>query len=943
MSNLILKYGSLATMPVAITNGTFRIATDVEKAFVDVNGIRVALGDVVTSYTASQITAITKANALPKIYMASDTFALYWFDTTAGEEDPETHEKPGAWKQVGANVSHATSADQDGDGNVITTTYETKSDATDKYNALIGQIAAINSFEVQVVETLPAEGQDHILYFVRHNSIVTDPDYNVFDEYMWVIKTPASGDDPAVYGWEHVGTTETDLTNYYTKTETDSIESAIYAALGITKNEAAASGFATFDSRLDALESTSGTDGGRIDELEAKFGAFNDSTAQGFTTVEERFAGIETNVSTAQSDITEINAKLGNMADSTSTGFQSVETRLTTLENDTADAVAVAEINAKLGNYPDSTATGFVSVADRFAANEGEVDEIQAQMGSYPASTDADFVSVADRFTTDETAISGAEGDIDELEAKFGNYATSTDAGFVSVEDRFTADETNISALQTEVGAASNPDAASLRGRMATAEADIDEVQAQLGNYPASTATGFVSVDDRLTALENDTTDATAVAEINAKLGNYPASTAEDFVSVADRFTANETSISGNASDIDEIQAQLGNYAASTDAGFVSVEDRFAAGEGEVDEIQAQLGNYPASTSTGFVSVVDRFTANESDISALQTEVGAASNPDAASLRGRMATAEADIDELEAKFGAYANSTDSEFVTVENRFAALESAVGNINRFDVQVIPDGSSLPVVGTQYTLYFVRHNSIPTDPDYNVFDEYMWVIKTPASGDDPAVYGYELVGTTETDLTNYYTKTEMDAVIGDASTSGTIIYRIKTNEDAIAEINAKLGNMADSTSTGFQSVEARLTTAETGIEELEAKFGSYATSTASGFVSAENRFVADESAIAEINAKLGNMADSTSTGFQSVEARLDAIEGGAVAQTEDDDDAEKPILVSGDANHSTVEYVPGVTVNAETGGITATQLTLGAATLTFNASTGALEVNF
>ena len=885
MSNLILKYGSLATMPVAITNGTFRIATDVEKAFVDVNGIRVALGDVVTSYTASQITAITKANTLPKIYMASDTFALYWFDTTAGEEDPETHEKPGAWKQVGANVSHATSADQDGDGNVITTTYETKSDATDKYNTLIGQIAAINSFEVQVVETLPAEGQDHILYFVRHNSIVTDPDYNVFDEYMWVIKTPAGTDPetgdptPAVYGWEHVGTTETDLTNYYTKSETDSIESAIYAALGITKNEAAASGFATFDSRLDALESTSGTDGGRIDELEAKFGAFNDSTAQGFTTVEERFAGIETNVSTAQSDITEINAKLGNMAESTSTGFQSVETRLTTLENDTTDAVAVAEINAKLGNYPASTATGFVSVADRFAADEGDIDELEAQMGTYPASTDAGFVSVADRFTADETAISGAEGDIDELqaqvgaypastatgfvsiadrftanetavsgntsdidelEAKLGNYAASTSTGFVSVEDRFTADESDISALQTEVGAASNPDAASLRGRMATAEADIDEVQAQLGNYPASTATGFVSVDDRLTALENDTTDATAVAEINAKLGNYPASTA---------------------------------------TGFVSVADRFAAGEGEVDEIQAQLGNYAASTSTGFVSVEDRFTADESDISALQTEVGAASNPDAASLRGRMATAEADIDELEAKFGAYANSTDSEFVTVENRFAALESAVGNINRFDVQVIPDGGSLPVVGTQYTLYFVRHNSIPTDPDYNVFDEYMWVVKTPASGEDPAVYGYELVGTTETDLTNYYTKTEMDATIGDASTSGTIIYRIKTNEDAIAEINAKLGNMADSTSTGFQSVEAR----------------------------------------------------------------LDAIEGGAVTQTEDDDDAEKPILVSGDANHSTVEYVPGVTVNAETGGITATQLTLGAATLTFNASTGALEVNF
>ena len=612
--NLDLKYGQLSTIPSSVVNGRFLVATDKQQAFVDVNSVRVPLTDLVTGKTATQITAQTAGNFVDgKIYVASDTLALYWYDTTASE-----------WKHMNDWAT------KDASGNVITTTYETKTDATTKYNDLLTRIGDA-SFDVAIVADeahLPGNTGDptgvpstHTIYFTPNNAIVTDPDKQYYDEWMWIITTPANpnAEPPvaAVGRWEKIGTTETDLTNYYTKTEMDTTVGNIYTALGITEGDELDNNYVSFDSR--------------VDEIEAKIGATMDSSSTvGFVSIDGR--------------------------------LDSLETRATTTEGD------VDEIEAKLGNYLDSTDQDFVSVEDRFQTAESDLAEIHAQIGSLD-STAVGYVDIATRLSTLESAGQDDASAIDELEAKFGTYADSTDASFVSVEDRFA------------------------------------ELEGKFGAYAATGDTGFVSVESR--------------------------------------FQTDETAISGAESDI--------------------------------DELQAQMGQYPASTASGFVSVAARFTADEADIA-----------------------------ELQAKFGAYAASTDSGFQTVEARFTADETAISG---------------------------------------------------AEGD---------------------------------------------------------------------------------IDEIQAQLGTYAASTAQGFVSIEDRF-------SEIEAKIGAMDPSTTQGFKTIEERLSAIEGGAVTQSEDTDNAEKPVLVSGDNNHSTVEYVTDVTVNATTGGVTANQITLGDAVLTFNSTTGALEVNF
>lgn len=69
-------------------------------------------------------------------------------------------------------------------------------------------IANINQFEVQVVDILPALGETKIMYLVPK----TGEDTDIYDEYLFINDA-----------WEHIGSTQIDLTNYYNKTEADTL------------------------------------------------------------------------------------------------------------------------------------------------------------------------------------------------------------------------------------------------------------------------------------------------------------------------------------------------------------------------------------------------------------------------------------------------------------------------------------------------------------------------------------------------------------------------------------------------------------------------------------------------------------------------------------------------------------------------------------------------
>lgn len=94
-----------------------------------------------------------------------------------------------------------------------------------------------------------------------------------------------------------------------------------------------------------------------------------------------------------------------------------------------------------------------------------------------------------------------------------------------------------------------------------------------------------------------------------------------------------------------------------------------------------------------------------------------------------------DEDELEAK--NYVNET------------RLQEAIANIDHFHREIV---NALPVTGQDNVLYMVRKQGSGED----IFNEYIWVGKTVSET------GYEFIGTTATDLTDYYQKDEVDNLL-------------------------------------------------------------------------------------------------------------------------------------------------------------------------------------
>lgn len=88
------------------------------------------------------------------------------------------------------------------------TNYYLKSETYTKseVNNLIGQITTIS---ILVVQALPQTGETNIIYLVPKSASETS---NVYDEYIYV-----SG------AWELIGDTTVDLSNYYTKSETNTL------------------------------------------------------------------------------------------------------------------------------------------------------------------------------------------------------------------------------------------------------------------------------------------------------------------------------------------------------------------------------------------------------------------------------------------------------------------------------------------------------------------------------------------------------------------------------------------------------------------------------------------------------------------------------------------------------------------------------------------------
>lgn len=106
-------------------------------------------------------------------------------------------------------------------------------------------------------------------------------------------------------------------------------------------------------------------------------------------------------------------------------------------------------------------------------------------------------------------------------------------------------------------------------------------------------------------------------------------------------------------------------------------------------------------------------------------------------------------------------SNDSGFQTASDVSTAISTAVAGITQFDYEPV---QALPATGEKGTIYLVSNSGTGT----NIYDEYIWIDGEPSGH-------FELLGTTEMDLSGYVQATEMTTI---------------SNADIIAAVNTAFG---------------------------------------------------------------------------------------------------------------------------------------------------------
>lgn len=92
-------------------------------------------------------------------------------------------------------------------------------------------------------------------------------------------------------------------------------------------------------------------------------------------------------------------------------------------------------------------------------------------------------------------------------------------------------------------------------------------------------------------------------------------------------------------------------------------------------------------------------------------------------------------------------NNDSDFQTGDEVDAAIAAAIADVTQFDYEVV---QALPASGEKGTIYLVSNSGTGT----NIYDEYIWIDGEPSGH-------FELLGTTEMDLSGYVQATEMTTI--------------------------------------------------------------------------------------------------------------------------------------------------------------------------------------
>ena len=624
-------------------------------------------------------------------------------------------------------------------------------------NQIDAMLAAIKQFRYQVVDVLPTPSADTmgIIYLVPSAHAVSG---NIKDEYITLTRDEGAG---IIYYFEQIGETAIDLSNYYTKAQTNAeITAAINAALAAyyTSTQTDAAIAAAIATAIANYYTKS-----QVDALIANFITASVNNLVNYYLKSETFTKAE------------VNQLIAAVQQFT---YQSVTT-LPTASADTMNKIyLVPSTNPQTKNVKDE----YITIA---TTDQGTTTYSWEQIGTTT-------VDLSGYSTTEQMNAAIANAIATALANYYTKSQTMTSAEIEAAISAALLTYSTTSEMNTAITAAINSALASysttseMNTAIATAIANYytkAEVDALIANFITKSVNDLVNY-----YLKSDTYTKTEVQQLIDAVKQFT------YVSVAELPTASADTVNKiylvpstnpktkNVKD-EFITISVTDQGTTTysweQIGTTTVD---LSGYSTTEQMNAAIANAIATALANYYTKAQTMTSEEiaatigaalqsySTTEQMNAAISAALNAALASystteqMNAAIATAianyytKAQVDALIADFiTASVNNLVNYYLKSETfTKAEVNQLIAAVKQFQYQSVAE---LPTASAQTMniIYLVPGVSPTTQ---NVKDEYITIATTNEMQE--TVYAWEKIGTTEIDLSNYYTKAQTDAAI-------------------------------------------------------------------------------------------------------------------------------------------------------------------------------------
>ena len=343
---------------------------------------------------------------------------------------------------------------------------------------------------------------------------------------------------------------------------------------------------------------------------------------------------------------------------------------------------------------------------------------------------------------------------------------------------------------------------------LASAKTYTGEIDTRLSGQIAGHGTRIAALETKSNSLQ------ASVTENTNKLGNVE-STANEALAKAE---SNASSIDAQGKDIAALKTAVKTYAGEAEA----------AAKTYADGIDTKLSGQISAVDTRLTAYVGELNTVKGDLENSKTEIKSFASSEAARYAG----------EAEAAAKTYASEIDS-------RLSKRIDDLAAIDQFTVEVVSatsEGKPNVTEPSKDTIYLV-----PIAGRESAYAEYLYIT---ADGESK----WEMIGTTDVDLSNYFTKAETTSLVH--TYAGEVEAEAKAYAGEIdTKLSGQISKVDNRLTTYVGEIDSRLNTIETTDWKSKLNyFDQYAGE------ALEKRVKANETAIATIKSKTDNIVITT-----------------------------------------------------------------------------------